>query len=325
MTVLYAVAGRPVFGSKEPVVFNTAFRQLAMDAVYVRLAASSANEIMATARQAGIAGFNVTDPFQAEIAGLLDKVDADTAAAGCVDTVVNGPDGFTGYNLGTPANGVAGTDGRELLLARAISAFSLFTGTPAPVDAMRKILMKTRRDSRGNIALIGFEAAGKKEIGLALAEASGLTFVDIDREIEGKAGVSIAEIFEGKGEAAFRRMEQEEIDGLRLVTHQVAVCGAGALGTRSNVRTLRNNCLSIWLWADMARVVESEPNDASRRLLDTLDRETARGLMMRRLPEYALCSDLVVSTEGRGARETAAKIWEELHAAFDEEAADGMQ
>ena len=245
--------------------------------------------------------------------------------AGCVDTVVNGPDGFTGYNLGTPANGVAGTDGRELLLARAISAFSLFTGTPAPVDAMRKVLMKTRRDSRRNIALIGLEAAGKKEIGLALAEASGLTFVDIDREIEGKAGVSIAEIFETKGEAAFRRMEQEEIDGLRLVTHQVAVCGAGALGTRSNVRTLRNNCLSIWLWADMARVVESEPNDAGRRLLDTLDRETARGLLMGRLPEYALCSDLVVSTEGRGAEETAAKIWEEVHAVFDEEAADAMQ
>lgn len=323
MTVLYAVAGRPVFGSKEPVVFNTAFRQLAMDAAYIRLAASSANEIMATARQAGIAGFTVTDPFQAEIAGLLDKVDA--AAAGCVDTVVNGPDGFTGYNLGTPANGVAGTDGREMLLARAISAFSLFTGAPAPVDAMRKVLMKTRRDSRRNIALIGIEAAGKKEIGRCLAEASGLTFVDIDSQIEGKAGVPIAEVFETKGEAAFRRMEQEEIDGLRLVTHQVAVCGAGALGTRSNVRTLRNNCLSIWLWADMGRVVESEPNDAGGRLLDTLDMETARGFLMGRLPGYALCSDLVVSTEGRGAEETAAKVWEEVHAVFDEEAADAVQ
>ncbi len=42
MTEIFGVAGNPVFQSKSPLIFNTAFRELAIDAHYVRLAASTA-------------------------------------------------------------------------------------------------------------------------------------------------------------------------------------------------------------------------------------------------------------------------------------------
>ena len=51
MTRIFAVAGSPVFHSKSPLMFNAAFRDLGMDAVYVRLAASDASEVVRLARE----------------------------------------------------------------------------------------------------------------------------------------------------------------------------------------------------------------------------------------------------------------------------------
>lgn len=434
MTAIYAVAGNPVFGSRSPLMFNAAFRELAIDAAYVRLAASNASEIMATARQAGIAGLNITTPFKADIMAHLDGIDADAKGAGAVNTVVKGPDGYVGYNtdvagllgalgaagfnpsekkaviLGAggaaraaalgllragatvvivnrtlarardgagklgceavPLSGLAGAlegarllvsaisstgrvvdptlltpdifvldalysrptalvkdatdkgcrviDGREWLLAQAAPAFSLFLGRPAPLDIMRKALWKRRLDSRKNIALIGFMGAGKSVVGAELARVSGLTFTDIDRQIEENAGATIPEIFEREGEGAFRRMEQEEIDGLRLTSRLVAACGGGALETRANVRTLRNNCLSVWLWADVPTVIERAGGVTGRPLFDGLGAEAVRDLLALRLPGYARCADLVISTEGKGPAEIAGRIWDEVRSAFDD-------
>lgn len=50
MTALYAVAGNPVFHSRSPVMFNTAFRERALEAVYLAFAASTPEEIVSTAR-----------------------------------------------------------------------------------------------------------------------------------------------------------------------------------------------------------------------------------------------------------------------------------
>ena len=54
------------------------------------------------------------------------------------------------------------------------------------------------------IVLVGMMGAGKSSLGSRLADRLGLDFVDADTEIEAAAGMSIAEIFETHGEAAFR-------------------------------------------------------------------------------------------------------------------------
>jgi shikimate kinase len=143
-----------------------------------------------------------------------------------------------------------------------------------------------------------------------------LTFIDIDGQIEEKADASIAEIFEGRGEEAFRRMEQAEIDGLRLVSHHVVSCGGGALGARANVRTLRNNCLSVWLWANMSTILERTGRGRARPLLDGLDAKGSQDLLRRRLPHYAACADLLINTEGKRPEEIAERIWNEVSHSF---------
>ena len=55
------------------------------------------------------------------------------------------------------------------------------------------------------IFLVGMMGAGKSTIGKALAALMGTKFVDLDRELEERCGVSIPHIFETEGEAAFCR------------------------------------------------------------------------------------------------------------------------
>jgi shikimate kinase len=63
------------------------------------------------------------------------------------------------------------------------------------------------------IVLVGLPGAGKSSVGVRaqqlLAERGETwSFVDLDREIERRAGRSVAEIFARQGEAAFRKLER---------------------------------------------------------------------------------------------------------------------
>ena len=106
MSNIYAVAGNPVFQSRSPRMFNAAFREFALDAVYTRLAASTAGEVIATARDVGIDGLNITSPFKADVIPSLDAVEADAGKIGAVNTVVRRAGRFVGYN--TDVAGVLG-------------------------------------------------------------------------------------------------------------------------------------------------------------------------------------------------------------------------
>ena len=59
------------------------------------------------------------------------------------------------------------------------------------------------------VFLVGMMGAGKTSLAKTLAKQSGLPFLDTDAYIKVHSGQSISEIFSTKGEAAFRRMEEE--------------------------------------------------------------------------------------------------------------------
>ena len=70
-------------------------------------------------------------------------------------------------------------------------------------------LLKKRLGGR-NLYLIGMMGSGKTTIGKSLSQRLEMGFADIDAIIEKKVGLSISEIFEKKGEKAFRQEEEEE-------------------------------------------------------------------------------------------------------------------
>ncbi len=105
MTDLYGVVGKPILHSRSPQMHNSAFRTLGIDAVYVRLAAESAEDALRTARGMGMKGLNVTAPFKEEMASLVEPADDGARRLGAVNTVVIGEGGPIGYN--TDPDGVA--------------------------------------------------------------------------------------------------------------------------------------------------------------------------------------------------------------------------
>ena len=91
--------------------------------------------------------------------------------------------------------------------------------------------------SSANIVLTGFMGTGKTAVGWEVARRLERPFVDMDAEIESRAGKSIPRIFAEDGEAAFRRMEAALCEELGALQGLVIATGGGALVDPAN-RTL---------------------------------------------------------------------------------------
>src|SRR5437764_5515322 len=56
-------------------------------------------------------------------------------------------------------------------------------------------LITEEETQRGRVALVGLRGAGKSTIGEKLAEALGVPFIELDREVEKEAGANLGEVF----------------------------------------------------------------------------------------------------------------------------------
>ena len=98
------------------------------------------------------------------------------------------------------------------------------------------------------IFLVGFMGAGKTSVGRALAKDLGWEFVDLDERIAARAGRSVAAIFTEDGEAAFRRMEHDELRALIGELHlgnKIVSLGGGTWAQPSNVALLKSSSLPV--------------------------------------------------------------------------------
>jgi shikimate kinase len=85
-----------------------------------------------------------------------------------------------------------------------------------------------------HVVLVGLPGAGKTTVARAVADRLRVEFVDLDAEIEQRAGVSIHELFGSAGEPEFRRLEAEVTHEL-LGRNSPGVIAAGG-GWIANVR-----------------------------------------------------------------------------------------
>lgn len=77
------------------------------------------------------------------------------------------------------------------------------------------------------IILIGYMGAGKTTLGKALAQATGLQFIDLDWYIEERFHTSIQQIFADKGESGFRDIERRMLHEVAEFEDVIISCGGG--------------------------------------------------------------------------------------------------
>jgi 3-dehydroquinate synthetase/shikimate kinase len=140
-----------------------------------------------------------------------------------------------------------------------------------------------------HLALIGFMGAGKTTIGADVARRLGRRFVDLDRELEQTAQMSVPELFESRGEAGFRALEAElTTAALRRERPAVLALGGGAVETPEIRRALQEHALTVLLDVDPA-TAWARTSGSDRPL--AREEERFRALYSERQPLYRECAD----------------------------------
>ena len=140
------------------------------------------------------------------------------------------------------------------------------------------------------IALLGLRGAGKTTIGKALARKLRVPFVELDREIEQRAGLALGEIFSLHGEDYYRRLEHDTLaDLLATPRPMVLAAGGGLVTSAASYGLLRRAATTVWLkarpedyWTRVARQGDRRPMDQHPQA-----REALRSLVTRRDALYA--------------------------------------
>lgn len=143
-------------------------------------------------------------------------------------------------------------------------------------------------NKRNNLVLLGFMGTGKSAAGRRVADLAGRPFLDMDAELEKRAGRSISRIFAEEGEEAFRRMESQLAEEWVQREGSVIACGGGVVLREENLRALGRNGVLVCLTARPEVILERTARSRKRPLLAGADREKQiRDLLALRAPLYA--------------------------------------
>lgn len=155
-----------------------------------------------------------------------------------------------------------------------------------------------------NIYLIGFMGAGKTTVGKELSERLGRKLLDTDQCIVEQEGMSIAEIFEKRGEKCFRDAETACIKSLGAEENCVISCGGGVVLREENVAAMKRTGVIVLIEASVEVILERVSRNSNRPLLEGKKNiADIQAMMDARLPHYRSAADIIVySDEGSASR-----------------------
>lgn len=153
-----------------------------------------------------------------------------------------------------------------------------------------------------NVYLVGSMGGGKTTIGRLLSECLGLSFVDVDKEVELRAGADIPWIFDVESESGFRLRESRALQDISMGFGKVVATGGGAVLMPSNREVLKDG-ICIYLKAELDQLVARIGKDKRRPLLQCGDpRAILEEIIKIRDPLYQEVATWIVHTDSRPPR-----------------------
>ena len=146
-----------------------------------------------------------------------------------------------------------------------------------------------RHDS---LALIGFMGSGKSVVGALVAERAGAQFLDLDLMIASEAGMSVPDIFAGRGEAAFRTLESRLLPSA-LQPGAVAALGGGTAMDDGNWQLIGERAISVYLEVPFEVIWRRIQGSRDRPLIAGRSRDEVEDLFVRRRIRYEQASHRV--------------------------------
>jgi XRE family aerobic/anaerobic benzoate catabolism transcriptional regulator len=165
-------------------------------------------------------------------------------------------------------------------------------------------------DRSRRIALIGLRGGGKSTLGPLAAQALGVPFIELDREIERRAGASLSEIFDMFGQQTFRRAEREALEDVLTKHPAFVMATSGSIVTEAaTLERLLSSCLTVWVKAEPAEHMQRVMSQGDMRPMAGSPRAMAdlNSILDSRKPLYAK-ADITVTTTGKTPDEVAADL-----------------
>lgn len=163
-----------------------------------------------------------------------------------------------------------------------------------------------------HLVLIGLPGAGKSTVGEGVGAKLGRPFLDFDREIERRQGMTVARIFAERGEHFFRRLERELTEELKEAGGMVLAPGGGWVADPGNVALLRPPARIIYLRVSPETAFQRlGPERETRPLLQRQDPlGEVRRLDQARRALYEGSADVTVDTELLAVSQVINKVCE---------------
>jgi shikimate kinase len=117
------------------------------------------------------------------------------------------------------------------------------------------------------IFLIGFMGSGKSAMGAALAQELGLSFIDLDKNIENSYGKDIPAIFAADGEKRFRELEQQALTDALEQDNYVMACGGGTPCFFDNLAKMNDAGVTVYLKMSSDSLIERLEMEVDKRPL----------------------------------------------------------
>ena len=157
-----------------------------------------------------------------------------------------------------------------------------------------------------NIVLIGMPGCGKSTVGVVLAKALGMDFIDSDLLIQRQAGKRLHQIIDEVGDAGFRALENQvnsaiDVDGCIIATGGSVVYGAEAM------EHLRQIGQVVYLHLPYEQV-EERLGDLHARGVSMVPGQTLLDLYNERYPLYEKWAHHTIPCQGLRLREVVAAI-----------------
>lgn len=166
-----------------------------------------------------------------------------------------------------------------------------------------------------NIILIGMPGSGKSSVGVVLAKALGLDFLDVDLLIQSREGALLQDILDRRGVEAFLDVESEVIRSVSCKRTVIAP-GGSCVCRDDAMEHLRSLGTVVYLKLSYPEVVQRIHNLDSRGIA-LQPGQTLADVYDYRTPRYERYADLTVDAGGQRLVETIEAVKQALRSRTD--------
>ena len=163
-----------------------------------------------------------------------------------------------------------------------------------------------------NIILIGMPGCGKSTVGVVLAKAANMDFIDSDLVIQRKMGCKLSALIDAHGDEGFRAIENRINAELEAESSVIATGGSVIYGEDA-MRHLKEIGTVVYLKLSCEAIAD-RLGDLHARGVTIQPGWTLRDLYNERCPMYEKWADVVVDCEQLRLREVVAYILERVDA-----------